>query len=301
MDGSSMQTVDLESVTRDPEPVLARLGAEQGYVVIPRLFSPERVAFLRGTCERILGAWRARDPISGQAGGPDATSFFHLNHPAYFRDHAADFPRFMDTIADPDVHAIARTLFQAEPIFRCTSLWMNPTQHGWDGNWHRDSQFLTKSDEEERTMIAEHGADSNHAQIQIALIPSDDIEIVPGSHLRWDDDAEFAIRKADGQRNNRSSAMPGALRVSLQPGDGVMFNSYSLHRGRYHLDRPRRTFMLTYSSPDSTSNDYFTNQPWFLEPGHLDGLAPPTRAVCERFIEGFKPFWLAAEPPTLRS
>ncbi len=93
--------------------------------------------------------------------------------------------------------------------------------------------------------------------------------------------------------------MPGALRVQLHPGDAVMFNSFMLHRGRYHADCPRRTLMLTYSSPDNRRNDYFTNQPWFLEPGHLDGLAPRTRALFERYIELFTPFWRsrAAQAP----
>jgi hypothetical protein len=292
MDGTSVLTLDVEAATRNPEAALA-LWREHGFVVIPRLFSPERVGRLLPICERIVEQWRARDPQSGQGAGPDATVMRHLNHAAYFRDHPGDFAPLMDAIAEPDVLAIARALFLDEPIFRCTSFWMNPTGSGFEGNWHRDSQFTAQTEGEEREAIMKGAlSGGGGAQIQIALVPSDDVEIVPGSHLRWDTDDEYAIRRADGQRNNRSNGMPGAVRVALQPGDGVMFNSFALHRGRYHHDRPRRTLMLTYSAPNNLSNDYFTDQPWFLEPGHLDPLAPRTRALFERFIARFKPFWL---------
>lgn len=79
--------------------------------------------------------------------------------------------------------------------------------------------------------------------MQIALAPSADIEVVPGSHLRWDTPEEYAIRKAAGGANNRSNAMPGAVRVALDPGDAVLFNPMAIHRGRYHANRLRRTLM----------------------------------------------------------
>ena len=76
-------------------------------------------------------------------------------------------------------------------------------------------------------------------QMQIALVPNDDVELVPGSvcpnafsregygltlprgpsqHLRWDTAEEYHVRCADG-RQHSTDPMPGALRASLQPGD----------------------------------------------------------------------------------
>ena len=34
--------------------------------------------------------------------------------------------------------------------------------------------------------------------------------------------------------------------IAGQPGDGVAFNPFGLHRGRYHADKKRRTLMLSY-------------------------------------------------------
>lgn len=88
------------------------------------------------------------------------------------------------------------------------------------GPWHRDSQFTHRDIEAEKEVLAAQGAEGHSVQLQIALAPSDDVEVVPGSHLRWDTPEESAIRHGDDKKNNRSSAMPRALRVALEPGDG---------------------------------------------------------------------------------
>ena len=124
---------------------------------------------------------------------------------------------------------------------------------------------------------------------------NDDVEVVPRSHLRWDTAEEYHIRKGDGGKNCRSNEMPGALRIHLEPGDAVAFDPSALHRGRYHTDRLRRTFMPTYTStvPDLKPDyaNYFTNQPWFLDPGYLSPLKPRTRAFFERFIDTYQKSW----------
>lgn len=61
--------------------------------------------------------------------------------------------------------------------------------------------------------------------MQIALIPSEDVQLVPGSHARWDTPAEYDVRCADGRKRS-THEMPGSLRASLGPGDAVMFNSW---------------------------------------------------------------------------
>jgi ectoine hydroxylase-related dioxygenase (phytanoyl-CoA dioxygenase family) len=162
---------------------------------------------------------------------------------------------------------------------------------GKDGNWHRDSQFGTPDDEQEKRIIDNLVSSGTSIQLQIALVPSEDVEYVPGSHLRWDTPAEYAIRKADGGANNRANNMPGALRLALNPGDAALFNPYGLHRGRYHTEPLRRTLMLTYTKRSAPCADYFSNQPWFLEPGYLAGLKPQTRAFFDPFVAQYRDFW----------
>lgn len=256
--------------------------------------SPARAARLNEICEAIYQQWRARDPQTGQSGEkPDATVMRHLNHPAYFTQHPEWRTDVLEAAADPSVLAVAEQIFGEPAMFRCTSLFFNPSGIHLDGNWHRDAQFMTKTDEEERLMVLNAGDGGNGMQLQIALIPSEDIEVVPASHLRWDTPAEYAIRKADNFAHNRSNDMPGAVRVRQNAGDAVLFNAMCIHRGRYYNDTPRRTLMLTYTKQSEPWFDYFSDQPWFLDAGYLDGLSPHAQTFYQRFVEQYQSNWRA--------
>lgn len=264
-----------------------------GYVVVRQLFDPARTAQLQRITDAILTQWRLENPETGKPGGAaSATVMRHLNHPGYFRQQPGWLGELLDAVADPQVLAVAHTILGEEPLFRCTSCFFNPLENSRDGDWHRDSQFGTPDPAEEQQIIAQLSRSGTSIQMQIALVPSDDVEVVPGSHLRWDTPEEFAIRKAEGGKNNRSNAMPGALRLALDPGDAALFNPYGVHRGRYHTDRSRRTLMFTYTKTSAPYRDYFSNQPWFLEPGYLDGLQPATRAFFAPFVTTYRDFWL---------
>ena len=274
---------------------LAQRWQRDGYLVVPGLLSAARAARLATIVEPVLAQWRDCNPETGEpGGGPDATVMRHLNHPEYFsQERRADLVDLLQTVADPAVLDVCGAILGAEPLFRCTSLFMNPQDGTKDGNWHRDSQFHHPDEEQEKQAIAAGGDLGRSVQLQVALVPSDDVEVVPGSHRRWDTEAEYAIRRADGQKNNRSNAMPGALRVALGAGDAVAFNPLALHRGRYHADKPRRTLMLTYTSAAHPRFDYFSNQPWFDADGYLEGLDEHTCAFFERFVDRYGNDWRA--------
>lgn len=263
-----------------------------GYVVVPQLIAPARAEHLRMISDNIYAQWRECDPQTGRPGEkPDATVLRHLNHPAYFAQHPEWRIDVLEAAADLNVLAVAEQIFGEPAMFRCTSLFFNPSGIHLDGNWHRDAQFMTKGDEEERQMVLNAGDGGDGMQLQIALLPSEDIEVVPASHLRWDTPEEYAIRKADNCAHNRSNDMPGALRVVQSAGDAVLFNAMCIHRGRYHNDKLRRTLMLTYTRQSAPCFDHFSNQPWFLDAGCLDGLSEHAQAFYRRFIAQYETNW----------
>ena len=269
---------------------LHRQFEEEGYVVVRGVYDADRASRLLEVCNSVLAQWREKNPETGEpGGGPEAVVMRHLNHPEYHRQNPEGLNLVMDAIADTNVLDAVHTLFGEPALFRCTSMFFNPLENNLDGNWHRDSQFMTPDDEAEKGMLANPGFGG--CQMQVALVPSDDVEYVPGSHLRWDAPEEYEIRKADDKKNNRSNSMPGALRLALEPGDAACFNAMGLHRGRYHADRLRRTFMLTYTRKSIPHYDYFSHQPWFLEPGYLEGLRPETRKFFELFVDVYQGDW----------
>lgn len=270
---------------------LAEQWSINGYAIVRNVFDSEHVTQLRAICDRILEHWRVNNPETGEpGGGADAHVMRHLNHVGYYPDRPAELPILLDAVADQRVLDTMRTIFGEEPLFRCTSYFFNPLVTTQDGNWHRDSQFSAPDDETEQTVIAQ--AAGNSVQLQIPLVPSDDIEVVPGSHLRWDSRDEYSIRKADGGANNRANNMPGAVRVELDAGDALLFNPMGLHRGRYHANKLRRTLMLTYTKTSAPRFDYFSNQPWCLTSGYLAQVQPKTRDFLTRFIQTYQEKWL---------
>ena len=280
---------------------LKRQWEEEGYILVRGLFDPQRTEKLRVICDAVLEQWRKKCPLTGKAGidTPDVTNMRHLNHPGYAKVYPSAVQEILETTADPELLKICRTILGDEPMFRSTSLFMNPLETSADGNWHRDSQFLCPDEEEEKKMVAERGSAGTSIQLQIALVPSSDIEIVPKSHLRWDTEEEYAIRRADGGAHNRSNSMPNALRVEMEAGDAVAFNPMALHRGRYHTDKLRRTLMLTYTSKSFPRSDFFSYQPWFLEENSLDGLSESTRQFYQQFIDQYRSYWEGPENPSI--
>jgi hypothetical protein len=190
-----------------------------GYVVVRGLFDAERVAKLRVIAERCLVQHCISNPENGEPRKPEDTinhtCMRHLNHPGYFEPGSAEFVTLMESIADPQVIGLVEELFQGPCLFRSTSLFSNPLGDSQPGAWHRDSQFLIPDEADERQFIEEQVANSlthsHGVQMQIALVPNDDVELVKGSHLRWDDEAEYAVRCADG-RAHATEPMPNSTR-----------------------------------------------------------------------------------------
>ena len=284
--------------------LLAEQWATEGYIVVRGLFDADRVESLKPICESILEQWRTESPEKGEpGGGPEANVMRHLNHPGYDPSTPGGPKEILKAAAADPVREIVSEILGEPPLFRCTSLFFNPLVASHEGNWHRDSQFRSKNDAEEKRLMEVRAHPAKGVQLQVALDPSDDVEYVPGSHLRWDTDKEYHIRKADDFANNRSSDMPGATRISLGPGDALAFNPLGLHRGRYHTDKRRRTLMLTYAAASSLNFDYFTDQPWFLSDGYLDGLSDSVADFYDAYIAAYKEDWLTRSdarpyPPT---
>jgi hypothetical protein len=115
------------------------------------------------------------------------------------------------------------------------------TKRDWDGDWHRDSQFSRADPDLERELIGS----TCSVHVRVALEDDDRLEVVPGSHTRWDTDEELRIRKGSNRATDR---MPQAVRVALQAGDACLFHAWSIHRATYRRTPIRRTLDLLYAS-----------------------------------------------------
>lgn len=276
---------------------------EQGYLLLSQTFEQGRIAKLSEIIESSFAQWRqdSREEAEpfGFSWGPKAWIMLHLNHPKFYRRHREWLPYFLDVLADPFVLNVLQDVFGAPPILQQTNLYMEPPGESWNGIWHRDAQFYAAGDEgKEMRMVADEADPPRELHMHIPLVPTAASEVVPGSHTRWDTPEEHRIRREDPY----TDAMPGALSLPMAPGDLGFFHINSIHRGLYHTDVPRRTISVTYTHPDyprPATAEWMkewrgyasTYQPWFLQPGYLDGVSEESRVFYQRYIDQYRDSW----------
>ncbi len=260
---------------------------EQGYLVIPQLFSSGLVEELRTICDGIFKQW------VNQSSEPEKfanlTNMAFLTEPHYFIDYPEELTVLLKAIAHPKILDILDQIVNPDLIFHNTQYFFNPASYTRNGDWHRDQQFGAPNEEIEqlrmKTTIGIH--------VHIAFLPDNNLEYIPGSHQRWDTPQEREIRKGLNGKQLNSSEMLNSKRIYLNPGDAVFFNAWGIHRGNYIAEIPRKTFDIIYG----TSCDWCTPSPTcFLQPNILQGLTPQAQAFFQKFINTYQQQWLNANP-----
>lgn len=274
----------------DPLKSAHRLFHEEGILFYPQVFEGEELARLRQACETIRERFLA-DLDANDPGSKNAIVMRHLNDPRWHSGDKTDWKILMEAVADPRCLGPVEQIFRGPSLFRCTSLFFNPRYESYEGNWHRDTQFILKDEELVKANAAKQ--DLIGAQFQIALIDNDDLEYVPFSASRYDSPEEYYLRCADDRSHSQEAGMPNALRIRLRAGDAAIFNPNGLHRGRYYVDNPRRTLMLTYTPRALPVCDYFSHQPWMMDETYLSCLSPRARAYCDDFVRVYAESWQA--------
>lgn len=284
------------------ESLISQQWREQGYLVLRQVWPKDRIAAIYETCEAVYTQWKAESSRENQPGGfayvPRGWVLLHLNHPQYHVGRPDRRRLVLEAIADALIQDTLETLFRNDPVFMQANYCVDPADEGWAGVWHRDCQFFAKGDEAVvARSIAEEADPPRELHVHIPLIPTEATHVVPGSHVRYDTDAERSVRL-----NDPTACMPGAIRLSLEPGDLAFFHVNTLHRGSYDLGIPRRTIAISYGRRDfprpptvewmRTLRGYVaTYQPWFSQTGYLDGLNAREKAFFDRFADVYGPYW----------
>lgn len=258
-----------------------------GFVVVPRLFDAARVRELRAVCDRVLAAWLKESAATFDAA--NSTNMAFLTEPRYFDGHPAQLRPLLDAITDEKILGALAEILGGEPLFHNTQYFFNPATETRAGDWHRDQQFDAPDEETERARL--HGCVGVH--VHVAFVPDDNLEIVPGTHRRWDTPEERRIRKGLDGRAKNSDAMPGARRLALAAGDAAFFSAWGIHRGRYDARTPRRTFDIIYGDHPC---DWNTPPPTcFLQPDLLDTLDERPRRFFQKFVAAYRDRWARGE------
>jgi len=221
----------------------------QGYVVVPDLIPPTLLPALCAASDRVTaktrtGAWPHRRTVGKQFppfdddDALDVWGVQHVMHPALGE------PVFAQWYTSDGVREAAAALLgcQADALqMELFNLLVNPSKRDFALRWHRDDVRETATAEEERIALA---AWSHGVQWNTALYEDACLYLVPGSHT---------VPRTEAQRAHSTTlappqdplAMPGAIRLVLQPCETVFYNSNVLHCATYDAAQQRATLHAT--------------------------------------------------------
>ncbi len=127
--------------------------------------------------------------------------------------------------------AMINTVIPTKPVFMNTQLFFDPVNPEQKDFWHRDCQYDFDLDDQKKII---HGSPIIH--FRIPLFDERGIELVPGSHKRWDNKEEFDVRQEQNGKLS-SDAISTGQTIPLSVGDLLVFSADMIHRGLYGLDR----------------------------------------------------------------
>jgi len=213
----------------------------RGFFVVPGFLGQDERAALRRACDIALGSVRGGAEETGHS-----TPRISLlsDGGRCFQDDPAAMERITSFVGSARVcamlHGLSRPGEEEVPRLKDAHYYHEQTKHDWEGDWHRDSQFGRPDPAAERGVVDT----TTSVHFRVALEDDDRLEVVPGSHARWDTDEELRTRKGA----NRSQAeMPGAVRIVLRAGDACVFHAWSIHRATYQRAPVRRTVDALYA------------------------------------------------------
>jgi ectoine hydroxylase-related dioxygenase (phytanoyl-CoA dioxygenase family) len=221
----------------------------QGYVLLRNFFDPAHVEKLAATVDRIHRQWLEENRTEYIERLP--VNMHSLTSPRYFADDAAERIAFFEQIIPPRLTQLLDAMFGGDMYFHNTQLFFNPSENKRLPYWHRDLQYSPIDDAaqagEQGKLLGLH--------VRIPLLKEAGLELIPGTHMRWDTELERDVRfERNGHAN--SEELPGAVLLELNPGDIVIFDAQMIHRGNYRLNKARKALDLCVGKPHPFTAKY---------------------------------------------
>ena len=152
--------------------------------------------------------------------------------------------KLFELVASDKMINIVLSLPFANPAFMNTQLFFDPVNPDQENYWHRDAQYHLSIEEQRRAL---DGPEVMH--FRVALKDEPGIELVPGSHRRWDSDEELNIRLEKSGKRNYHNLTTGSS-IPLKQGDLLVFSANMIHRGLYGNNRKALDVLFCEAQPE---------------------------------------------------
>ena len=216
------------------------LYQQQGFLHLPGFYRPHELVDLEAVLRKHHQAWLLQHQAAYQNG--------LINSHSLTADSALTEPDknvLFQIIAAPALLAQLAPIFPQAPRFLNTQLFFDPHQRNQNNYWHRDVQYTGLNEAAQRNVILQQ----NVVHCRIAMRPEHGIELIAGSHQRWDSEQEYAVRMGKPPYRPHDD-LPHATQIALQTGDVLLFSANMLHRGLYGQNRLAFDIIYCDDHPD---------------------------------------------------
>jgi len=199
---------------------------EQGYFVIRDYFSEAEMSSLREVILKFHHLWKQDNFEFYQE---EAFNSSLITGSQYLT--STDRLKLFNFISANKLMRLVDAVISNKPAFMNTQLFFDPVNRQLKDFWHRDCQYDFDIEAQKKVI---HGTQVLH--LRVPLFDELGMELVPGSHRRWDNEEEFNVRQEEKGRLSNESLSTGK-QIKLAAGDLLIFSADMIHRGLYGLDR----------------------------------------------------------------
>ena len=212
---------------------------EQGYFVIRDYFNPAEISALRKVILKFHQLWKDDNATFYQQ---EAFNSSLITGSQYLKFD--DRVTLFNFISSKKMMDIVEAVIPTHPAFMNTQLFFNPVNRQLKDFWHRDCQYDHEVEGQKKVI---HETQVVH--LRVPLFDELGVELVPGTHKRWDSDEEFNVRQEEKGRLSNESLSSGK-KIQLAAGDLLVFSADMIHRGLYGLDRLALDILVFDSAAD---------------------------------------------------
>jgi len=212
---------------------------EHGYFVIRDYFNTAEISSLRKVVLKFHQSWQQDNKKFYQEEAFNSSLITGSEYLAF-----ADRVKIFNFISSNKIMTIVDSVIVAEPAFMNTQLFFNPVNSEQKDFWHRDCQYDHDIEVQKKVI---HETQVLH--LRVPLFDELGMELVPGTHKRWDNEEEYNVRQEEKGRVSSDNLSTGK-EINLAAGDLLVFSADMIHRGLYGLDRLALDILVFDSSGD---------------------------------------------------
>ncbi len=199
---------------------------ESGYLLISNFLSANEVENLHTVLCEFHHLWQEKNNKFYQQ---QAVNSAYITSQEFLNTQQRQL--LFDFIGSAKLMNIVKKLMPEQPCFLNTQLFFDPVNKNQSNYWHRDPQYHLSLEQQQAAL-----AEFDVIHFRLPLVDEPGIELIPGTHKRWDSKEELEVRLEQGSHKNNESLSKGKA-IKLTAGDLLVFSANMIHRGLYGQDR----------------------------------------------------------------